>query len=448
MHLPNSIERLTATAIALAIFAALISALAFAAQIEGGTKGSLLEIILVILLLATGCALVYVLLTARQRARLIARRMQKDLVVENEQLKALYHNSPVPYLLTWPDGTIENPNLAAIRLFQTTPEKLTSQNFFAIWDTAAKPQQGKEFQELLRRGVPVNQQELQIIQEKGSYKWVLLSIFPVRTSDARRYAGLVTLVDITAQKDLERAKTEFVSLTSHQLRTPLTAIKWHAELLMEHMKTFTNLERDHVEKIATSTEEMIELVRTLLNISRIELGTLKIEPEPIDLNAIGDDVIESMHHLIVDGQLNVEKQFGRSNTITTDPGIVRVIVENLVSNAVKYTPAAGTITVKIKASRAGVEISVTDSGIGIPNEEKQRIFEKLFRASNAKRYRAPGSGLGLYLSRQLAVSLGGSIEFSSELGQGTTFTVWLPKSIGPQRTSLKSAEPEEELATK
>jgi len=243
--------------------------------------------------------------------------------------------------------------------------------------------------------------------------------------------------DITKEKEIDRAKTEFVSLASHQLRTPISAIKWYSEMLLDPGKTKVGKlnvkQKRYIHEIYHGNERMIKLINNLLSISRIELGKLAVNLVPVDLKGLAEEVIKEQKPEIVKRSQTVSvEQKGEIPRVYSDPTLLRMVVENLLSNAVKYTHEKGEIDFIIKKQGQNILFEAKDNGIGIPKAEQGRIFEKLFRSSNAMIVDKEGTGLGLYIVRAIINSLGGEIWFKSEQDKGTSFFFTLPIRLAPK----------------
>lgn len=230
-------------------------------------------------------------------------------------------------------------------------------------------------------------------------------------------------------KEVDRAKSEFVSLASHQLRTPPSAIKWFAEMLLNEKagKIIDERQKKYLQEIAYNNKRMIDLVNQLLNVSRVELGTFAIEPRPTDISNVAEEALEELAPQIVKKELNAIKDFDENMPlINTDPALLRIIFQNLISNAAKYTPEKGTIQLTIKKETENFFIKVADNGCGIPKNQQPKIFTKLFRADNAREIDPDGTGLGLYIVQSIVKEMGGAIRFESEENKGSAFYVVLP----------------------
>ena len=259
-----------------------------------------------------------------------------------------------------------------------------------------------------------------------------------------KLSGVIAVFrDITEELAVDKAKTEFVSLASHRLRTPLATIKWYTQMLGDgEAGTLNEEQRDYVREILESGKEMSTLINEFLNLSRIEMGTFSIEPEPINPKEVVESVLRELAPTIQKKHLRVEKKYeNKIPEAKLDPKLFLLMAQNLLTNATKYTPSDGTVTITLAVRGKNLVFSVEDSGYGIPEEEQSQIFKKMFRASNAKHYDTEGTGLGLYMIKSLLETVGGSISFKSAQAWGTTFTVAIPlKSTKPKKGTKKLAQ--------
>ncbi|MBN2016223.1 PAS domain-containing protein [Candidatus Dojkabacteria bacterium] len=239
-----------------------------------------------------------------------------------------------------------------------------------------------------------------------------------------------TFRDVTREKEIDKAKTEFVSLASHQLRTPLSTISWYVEVLLKGRKGELNkAQKEYLEEVYVGNQRMVDLVGALLNVSRIELGTFSIDTKPTDITKISDSVIQELVPKIQEKKLKVERIYAKSlPDIQADQNLLQIVLQNLISNSVKYTPAGGKVTIEIKLKDKDIIIKVADTGCGIPENQYDMIFTKLFRADNVKKTETTGTGLGLYIVKSILDKSGGKIWFTSKETKGTSFYVSIPKS--------------------
>lgn len=370
--------------------------------------------------------LVYLLLTTRAAARRLAYKITKDIHLSQEQFRRFYEYSPVPYFLIGHDGRIERPNTASVRLVGLTHEELIGQDLFAFLRIPDDQGTLDRIQGRVLHRVPIEKKEVQVVPREGSPRWNLLSV-EYLTDPSGAEHGLVTLADIHEQKELDRIKTEFLSLASHQLRAPLANLKWYIDfLLSRRASSLTEEVVGYLQKMNRRNEDMIDLVNTLLNLSRIEMGRIQIQKETTDISALAQSVLEEMEPQAKEKSISLVAEVAEGVHVETDGRLVRIVLQNLLTNGVRYTPEQGRVTLRIESSSKKVSIHVHDTGIGIPVEEQGRIFQKMYRASNAKQMEANGNGIGLYMCKALVESLGGTISFTTSVGQGTTFIVELP----------------------
>ena len=235
--------------------------------------------------------------------------------------------------------------------------------------------------------------------------------------------------DITHEKIVDRTKNEFVSLVSHQLRTPLTSISWYSEMILNgDVGPIEPNQRQYLDKIYEGNKRMIELVNTILNVSRIELGTFEMKVEPTNISEIVRKVISDLKPKIIAKKIKFTKNIARNiPTIKADPSTIEMIFQNILTNAINYTQPGGHIRLTVAAGKEGtIFIKVTDNGYGIPKNQQDKIFTKLFRADNVRLKGIDGTGLGLYIVKSIVDSYGGKIRFKSEENKGSTFYVKLP----------------------
>lgn len=225
---------------------------------------------------------------------------------------------------------------------------------------------------------------------------------------------------------IDKAKTEFVSLASHQLRTPPATIKWYCEaLLAQNFGPLSPKQKEYLEEVYQSNKRMIDLIDSLLAVSRIEIGAFTVTPEPTHLDGIMDDILGELKIEIANKKLKIGKNYRVHDAfINTDPKLVRIIFQNLLSNAVDYSREGGKIAIEMKKDKNGLDIKIIDNGCGIPKNAQAKIFTKFYRADNARIIKPDGSGIGLYMIKSITEGLGGTIGFQSSKS-GTTFFVHL-----------------------
>jgi PAS domain S-box-containing protein len=259
----------------------------------------------------------------------------------------------------------------------------------------------------------------------GSYFWMDTCIAPLLNERGRpeRYISVRFL--ITDRKIQEKTKSEFVSLASHQLRTPLTEVRWALASIARDASLDTE-EKQKVDAARKAVATMSETIHAMLTIAHIDSGSLLLQKNVIRVKDILDSCLESLDGIQKRREVRTVLRCLPQLTLETDEQLFAEILMNILSNAYKYTPKGGTVTVSVTQQKTQIKIEVRDTGFGIPTQEQGRIFEKFFRATNIKDKEESGTGLGLYLVYSLIQSLGGTISFVSQENIGTTFTLTFP----------------------
>ena len=250
---------------------------------------------------------------------------------------------------------------------------------------------------------------------------------PTTDAAGTRVGVTLTLQDVTHEREVTQMKSDFVGFVTHQLRTPLAGIKWLLELAAEDPSLPADA-KGYVEESRAAAERLITLVNDLLDISRLESGRLAVTPVAVDLGDLTRDVLGEAEGLIRAQEHRVSVTGAGSAWV--DHQLFRQVVLNLVSNAAKYTPPGGRITIRIDPADGTVTWAITDTGIGIPLAARPHLFEKFYRADNVQPLETEGTGLGLYLVRLIVEQLRGHIRYESMEGEGTTFIVTLPAANG------------------
>ena len=412
------------------------------------------------LLAALASALIITQARQRQNALGLATRMTEDL--NNERNAAVSAKEKDDAILSSIGDAVFaiNPK-GNITLFNPVAEQLTG---FSSNEALGKPYKdilnfvaekdrtvSDSFIKSALKGHMANMKSrTKLVRKDGSEIYVADSAAPIHDAQKNIVGAIIVFRDITKEYELDKAKSEFVSLASHQLRTPLSAINWYAEMLLDG--TLGKLNKNQlaqIQEIYGGNQRMIELVNSLLDVSRLDLGKLVNKPEPTDMTALATSLEKELATSIKGKSMTFTKQITASlPAVSADPKLLRMIVQNLLSNAVKYTPAKGTVTLIMRAASANeikeqriksagphLFISVADTGYGIPAAQQGKIFQKMFRADNVQKLDVEGTGLGLYIVREVAVKLGGDVWFTSAEGKGTTFYVILPFTTKASRLS-------------
>ncbi|MFZ3043680.1 MAG: MASE3 domain-containing protein [Minisyncoccia bacterium] len=288
-------------------------------------------------------------------------------------------------------------------------------------------------------GLPISTANTFYLVNKKDKRKIPLSISAAPFESGGKTLGAVVVWrDITQEKQVDKAKSEFISFASHQLRTPLTSIGLSLDMLLHHIDEVPTKEQKKYLRIAfDGAKDMGDIVETLLNISRIQMGTLVIDTEPTDLGKFSDKILQNVAIAMKSREIRVKKKYDKSlPAIKIDQRLLKIILENLVSNAMKYSPVGSTILVEIEKKGKDARIAVSDTGDGIPKDQQEKIFEKLFRVQTDGKVK--GTGLGLYIVKAAVDQYGGRVwcespssrAFATPNGRnrahGTTFFVTIP----------------------
>jgi signal transduction histidine kinase len=223
-------------------------------------------------------------------------------------------------------------------------------------------------------------------------------------------------------------KSEFVSITSHQLRTPLSALKWSLNLLMdERWQRLDEKQKEYFEIMKTSNDRMIRLVNDLLDVSRIEQGRLDLKPAKFSLSGLARDFEAEIMPIAAGRKISLSLEAEKDLPDGwADAERIRLVLQNLVDNAIKYSNDGGTVKIKIERFGDFLRCEVQDKGVGIPEHQKAEVFGKFFRSDNVRKYQTDGTGLGLFIARGIIDASGGSIGFDSEENKGSAFWFTIP----------------------
>ncbi|RMG32750.1 MAG: PAS domain-containing protein [Planctomycetota bacterium] len=350
----------------------------------------------------------------------VLRTMMEGVVVLDQRQRVLFAND------------------AARRLLELPPQRTTGT---LLLELVRSPAIEQAIARVLEEQRPVSDVEFEMPRSK---KRLLLQLAPLTGNPPQ--GMLLVFHDVTELRRLERIRREFVSNVSHELKTPLTSIEAYAETLLEGALEDSAHNRRFVERIASEAERLHALIRDLLELHRIESRPSEtIEHEPVDLaQAVRDCVAR---HMAVAERKRIHLQAHAEPTATqpeadaraaasedrpayvlANPSELRTLLDNLVDNALKYTPPGGRVAIHLAGSRSHIEIRVQDTGCGIPEEHLPRIFERFYRVDRARSFDEGSTGLGLAIVKHIVQSCGGSIDVRSTVGEGTTFTVRLPRA--------------------
>jgi signal transduction histidine kinase len=281
------------------------------------------------------------------------------------------------------------------------------------------------------------QLEYRMVRRDGSIVWVQDSGVIVAEGERRHSRGFI--IDITARRaaelelerqnhqlrQLDRLKDEFVALVSHELRTPLTSIRGYLELINEDTN-LTDEQTRFLETIDRNAQRLQRVVGDLLFVAQVEAGKLSLEVSAVDLNAIAEEAVHAAQPSAAAKEIALTLEVDELPVIQGDRARLAQVLDNVVSNAIKFTPSGGAVSVTTRLLPGEVEVVISDTGMGIPSDELPLLFQRFFRAERATSGAIPGTGLGLAIAKAIVTGHGGRIRVESEDGAGATFRVTLP----------------------
>lgn len=365
--------------------------------------------------------------------------MELKIKESEEKYKNIISSSPEAITLTDLNGKIIYCNQAKLDLHGFSDKKevigKTCLDFMLPLD---KKIALKNIEKTLRLGVSKNV-EFTFLKKDGQKFPVDFSASVIKDSDGKPKFIMNITRDISEQKRVERAKSEFTSLVSHQLRTPLSIMNWYAEMVLDGKAgKLSQKQRKYLKEIYIANNKLIKLVNLLLNISRIDLGTFVINISKTDLVKIINAAIKDLLPQIQKKKIKIKKNYPRKSFwIDTDPNIINIVFQNLLSNSVRYMDDGGKIIITLEKQESSILVQFSDTGYGIPENQKLQIFTKFFRAENIKSKDPTGTGLGLYIAKSVIEQINGKIWFKSNEKEGTTFYVKIPLKITKEKVREK-----------
>ncbi len=332
-------------------------------------------------------------------------------------------------VITDPEGIILYANPAVKEISGFDPQMILGKKAGSkrLWGGQMDPEFYKNFWQTIKVEKKSFKGTFENKKKDGTKYYAQTTVSPVlnRSGGVKFFVGIER--DITKEKKVEKMKDEFISLASHQLRTPLSAIRWYLEMLFDgDAGKLTDEQEKYATNVYESNQRMINLVNALLNVSKIETGKIAIKPKPTNIVKLVDQILEELNSEIESKNQKVIFSANQNiPPIELDPKLIRNVYSNLIINASKYSPPASTLEIFISKNNEEVISQISDHGYGIPEEEHKRVFQKFFRAHNAVKAEPSGTGLGLYLSKTIVETFGGKIWFESNK-EGTTFWFTIP----------------------
>lgn len=320
--------------------------------------------------------------------------------------------------LTWTD------NVYTIHDVSKNDFQVTYENFSKLIHPSDKEDAREKIMTSLKNKTPF-QAEFRIITPKGETRWVSTRASVTLDDKGNPIRMLGATSNITRQKQLDQEKSDFLSMASHELKTPLTSMKMFIELLNKHISR-TDLEKPKyfVKRIIDQADRLTELTNDLLDVSRIETGKLRLNKEKFDLRLFIEDTVESIQTSTDDHTIHIKNN--PSITLYADRYRLYQVLVNLLTNAIKYSPKSKDIIVTVKKTKRHVTVSVQDFGIGIKKDQQKKIFDRLYQVTDPEEKTYPGLGLGLFITKEIITRHQGDIWVESTKGQGSAFYFSLP----------------------
>lgn len=360
-------------------------------------------------------------------------------VQESEMFKLGVEQAAEHIVITDPDGIILYANRGVERITGFSTQEVVGTKAGKLWSKPMEPAFYEEMWDTIKHKKQIFRGEIQNKRKNGQIYTAMATISPILDSNQQVQFFLGLERDITKEKEVDQAKSEFVSFASHQLRTPLTAVRWYTEMLMNgDAGQLTPEQQKYLTEVDAGNKRMIQLVSALLNVSRIEIGSFAIEPKPTQLAGLITTEVEEARVLAEQKKVSVETQLDHIDPIAVDQKLMSIVFENLITNAIKYSTEGGHVHITLRKIDADTTLhdqavpantiycEVQDNGIGIPAHQHDKMFSKLFRADNAVMHDTNGNGLGLYITKSIIENSNGHIWFSSQENKGTSFCFWLP----------------------
>lgn len=345
-----------------------------------------------------------------------------ERTAERNRMAAVLEHMHDGIILTDGSGRIESMNPSAVRLFQLSMEQAAGKSLI---EATHEHELHSALQNTLTK--PVDWQSIEIDVGKNSVQAVVTK---VPGPDSSAPTGLLVLQNVTELRRLERARRDFVANISHELRTPITSIKLLAETLSTAVDEDRAAAKEFIARIDVELDRLTQLVRELLELSRIESGKVQLNLRPVPVGELlkraGNRLRTQVERAGIQLDCNIEEDLPLASA---DAERVEQVLVNLLHNAIKFTNPGGKITLGGAVHPSGIAISVSDTGVGIPDDDLPRIFERFYKVDKARtgsRERDSGTGLGLAIAKHIVQAHGGQIWVTSELGKGTSFTFTLP----------------------
>jgi PAS domain S-box-containing protein len=367
---------------------------------------------------------------ARQAADLIERKQAEEALRESEERFRTLANH-ISQLAWMADATGSRfwYNQRWYDYTGTTLQQMQGRG----WQSVHHPDHVGRVVEQMRRSVATGdawEEMFPLRRQDGTYRWFLTRAVPIRDEGGQVTRWFGTATDITEHKELEQRKDEFISMASHELKTPLTSLTAYTDLLQRLLGSGEqNGQAGHyLARMQVQLTKLTRLIADLLDSAKVQAGKLVVTEEPLSIDQLVREEVEQFQPTVLRHHIHLEGE--AEGVVTGDRDRLGQVVVNLLSNAVKYSPQADRVIVRLASSAAEITVSVQDFGIGIPTDQTERIFERFYRVSTTQQQHFSGLGIGLYIAAEIIGQHGGRIWADSVEGMGSTFAFALPRRDG------------------
>ena len=352
----------------------------------------------------------------------------KELLTSREHFKFLADTIPVIVWTAKPNGDFDYFNKRWYDYTGKTFEESKGDGWQSVVHPDDLPATVAEWNRSITTGESFKMEDRKRCVDDGTYRWHLAHALPFKDTDGKIIAWFGVCTDIEEQKKAMEKKDEFISMASHELKTPVTSLKAFTQIMMMTFEGEGNsMASSMLSKMDKQINKLTGLISDLLDASKANLGQLKFENENFDFNELVKEIVDEVQRTSTTHK--IELALAKSQTVNGDRNRIGQVIMNLLSNAIKYSPQADKIIITSKI-KDQIKLCVQDFGIGIPVSQQPKLFTRFFRATNDRTNTYPGLGLGLYISNEIIKRHSGTIEFKSEEGKGSTFCFSLPLKSG------------------
>lgn len=353
------------------------------------------------------------------------RERTQSLRESEEYLASIVQTVRESLIVLAPDYTVLSVNNHFLRTFKVSREETEGKSLYQLgngqWDI-------KELRKLLEQILPTNNPvvDFEVTHDFPHIgkKLMLVNAHRIELEGNYKDRILIAIEDITERKSIEQRKDDFLSIASHELKTPLTTIKGYVQIINRLMPDSADEKlKNAVSKTTVYVERLNNLIGELLDVSRIQSGNIELHKEPFDFDHMVDEAADSIrqanssHEIVINGSTDCQ--------FNGDESHITQVVTNLLSNAIKYSPDHKQVSVHLSVVSDFIKMAITDHGVGISRDEQHKIFERFYRVRETQQ-RFPGMGIGLYVCSEIIKNHGGTLWVESELGKGSTFSITLP----------------------